>query len=279
MEEDTTVEVTCAMRGGGRKKRKEKKGTRGTRRKKDRPQGESDERDVRRKELISFSDAEEVWMQAIKKQLQDWSKKSLENGVMRRFVEQTEQMGPGQRDEAIRGYSEALQEFPEEKREMAVSQIRWMVDEKVGEMENERMSDLIRRKNEEGYFRKGNGPDEEFDFGKHYGKSFKGSVLVGPRLLSMDIAAVAATSEKADELQIFLAANGRHHGQGRTRERKEGDWVVAKLRREVRNRLMETAKELGEEENEIVKDLIAGRVRRSRRMRRSKDGPTWKSQR
>ena len=60
-------------------------------------QGESDERDVRRKELISISDAEEVWMEAIKKQLQDWSKKSLENGTMRRFVEQTAQMGPGQR--------------------------------------------------------------------------------------------------------------------------------------------------------------------------------------
>ena len=35
--------------------------------------------------------------------------------------------------------------------------------------------------------------------------------------------------------------------------------MVAKLRREVRNRILETAREFGEEENEIVKDLIAGR--------------------
>ena len=34
---------------------------------------------------------------------------------------------------------------------------------------------------------------------------------------------------------------------------------LAKLRREVRNRFQETAKELGEEENRIVKELIAGR--------------------
>ena len=35
--------------------------------------------------------------------------------------------------------------------------------------------------------------------------------------------------------------------------------MVAKLRREVRNRILETDKELGEEENGIVKALIAGR--------------------
>ena len=126
------------MRGGARKKKKERNpwnsseesstGETST-------QGESDERDVHRKELISISEAEELWMETIKKQLQDWSRKSLENGTMKRFVEQTAQMGPGQRDEAIRGYSEALQEFPEEKREMAVSQIRWMVDEKAEEIE------------------------------------------------------------------------------------------------------------------------------------------------
>ena len=35
------------------------------------------------------------------------------------------------------------------------------------------MRELIRRKDEEGYFQNGYGPDEEFDFGKHHGKSFK----------------------------------------------------------------------------------------------------------
>ena len=35
--------------------------------------------------------------------------------------------------------------------------------------------------------------------------------------------------------------------------------MVAKLRREERNRIQETAKEMGEEENRIVKELIAGR--------------------
>ena len=43
------------------------------------------------------------------------------------------------------------------------------------------------------------------------------------------------------------------------REReKGGDWVVAKLRRDLGDRVQETAKELGEEENRVIKDLLAG---------------------
>ena len=265
MEENTTVGVTCAMRGGGRKKRKERNpwnsseesstGETST-------QGESDGRDVHEKEFLSISEAEELWMETIKKQLQNWSRKSLENGTMKRFVEQTAQMGPGQRDEAIRGYSEALLEFPEGRKEMAVSQIRWMVEEKAGEMEKERMSELIRQKDEEGYFRKGNGPNEEFDFGKHHGKSFKEVFLWDQDYCQWTLQQSQPQARQLMSFKYFLRRIGDITDKAERKREKKGDWVVAKLRQEVRDRLMEAAKELGEEENEVVKDVIAGRVRR-----------------
>ena len=183
MEEDGTVEVTCAMRG--EEERKGKRETHGTLQKKaqqeeclPRMKGVR-EKHIEKDSCRPLKQKMSGWKR-LKKQLQEWSRKSSENGTMRRFVEQTAQMGPGQRDEAIRQYSEALQEFPEETREMAVSSIRWMVDEKAEEHEKARLGELIRRKDEEGYFRKCSGPDDEFDFGKHNGKSFKEVYLWDP---------------------------------------------------------------------------------------------------
>ena len=43
---------------------------------------------------------------------------------------------------------------------MAVSWIRWMVDQEAEE-ERVKLGELIRRKDREGYFRKGSGLDEE----------------------------------------------------------------------------------------------------------------------
>ena len=132
MEEDVTVEVTCAMRGGGRKKRKERNSWNSSEESSTGGMSTQDEGDE--------GEGGGLWMKVIRKQLQEWSKKSSENGTMRRFVEQTAQMGPGQRDEAIREYSEALQEFQdEETKEMAVASIRWMVDEKAEEKENAKL--------------------------------------------------------------------------------------------------------------------------------------------
>ena len=146
---------------------------------------------------------------------------------------------------------------------MAVSQIRWMVDEKAGEMEKERISELIRRKNAEGYFRKGNGPDEEFDFGKHYGKSFKEVYLWDQGYCQWTLQQSQPQARKLMNFKYFLRRMGDITDKEERESEKVGDWVVAKLRREVRNRLMETAKELDEEENEVVKDLLAGRVTKS----------------
>ena len=104
MEEGMTVEVTCAMRGGGRKKRKERN-----------PWNSSEESSTGGMSTQDEGDegeAEDLWTKVIRKQLQDWSKKSSENETMRRFVEQAAHMGPGLRDEAIRGYIEALHGIP-----------------------------------------------------------------------------------------------------------------------------------------------------------------------
>ena len=170
-------------------------------------------------------------------------------------------MGPAQRDEAIRQYSEALQEFPdEETREMAVSSIRWMVDEKAEEQEKARLGELIRRKDEEGYFRKGNGPDEEFDFGKHHGKSFKEVYLWDPGYCQWTLQQTNPQARKLVSFKYFLRRMGDITDKEERDREKGGDWVVAKLRQGVRNRILETARELGKEESQIVKDLVAGRV-------------------
>ena len=74
----------------------------------------------------------------------------LENGTMRKFVDQAAQMGLEQRNEAVRGYGLTLQGFPNEQMKgMAVSFIRWMVGEKAEEEEKVRLEELIRRKDEE----------------------------------------------------------------------------------------------------------------------------------
>ena len=124
------------------------------------------------------------------------------------------------------------------------------------------MGELIRRKNEEGYFRKGNGPDEEFDFGKHYGKSFKEVYLGDQGYCQWTLQQSQPQARKLMNFKYFLRRMGDITDKEKREREKGGDWVVAKLRQEVRNRLMETAKELGEEENGVVKDLIEGRVRK-----------------
>ena len=162
-------------------------------------------------------DADDHWMKTIRKSLKEWARKSFENRTMRMFVDQVAQMGPQQRNEAVRVYGETLQEFPD----MAVSLVRWMVDVKAEEDEKARLRELIRRKDEEGYFRKGSGPEDKFDIGRHQGTSFKEVYLWDQGyLLSMDVATAAATGQKAFGVQILFAADGRHHGQGRAGQRK-----------------------------------------------------------
>ena len=187
-------------------------------------QDEGDEGEGLREGLVSTSEAENLWMEVTRKQLQEWSRKSSEDGTMRRFVEQTAQMGPGQRDEAIRQYSEALQDFPEETREMAVASIRWMVDEKAEEQEKARLGELIWRKDEEGYFRKGNGPDEEFDFGKHHGKSFKEVYLRDPGYCQWTLQQANPQARKLVSFKYFLRRMGDITDKEERDREKGRDW-------------------------------------------------------
>ena len=167
LEEGAVVEVVCILKGGGRNKGK----------KKDRNPWNSSEESTMSEatpEEHEEGQAGDQWKETVKAALKEWGKRSLENGMMRKFADQAAQMGPDQRNEAVREYGETLREFPNEQMKgMAVSFIRWMVDEKAEEEEKVRLEELIRRKEEDGFFRKGSGPDEKFDFGKHHGRSFK----------------------------------------------------------------------------------------------------------
>ena len=98
-------------------------------------------------------------------------RKSMEDGTVNVFVNQAAQMGLERRDDMMWHYGEMFQGILDKK--MAVMSARWVVGEKAQEVERARLEKLIGRKNEEGYFTQGSGPDEELDFGKHKGKSFK----------------------------------------------------------------------------------------------------------
>ena len=65
-------------------------------------------------------------------------------------------------------------------------------------------------------------------------------------------------ARKLLSFKYFLRRMGDITDKYERERQNRGDCVVAKLRRDVRNRIQETAKELGEEENRVVKDLIAG---------------------
>ena len=249
--EGTMVEVACTLKGGGRNKGKRK----------DRnpwnSSGESTMSEATPEEHEGGQEGDQ-WTETVKAALKEWGRKSLENGMMRRFVDQAAQMGPEQRNEAVREYGETLQEFPNEQMKgMAVSFIRWMVDEKAEEEEQARLAELIRRKNEEGFFRKGSGPDEKFDFGKHHGRSFKEVYLWDQGYCQWAIQQKPQTKTLLSFKYFARRMGDITYMEEKARE-KGGDWVVAKLRRELSNRVQETAKELGEEENRVIKNLLAG---------------------
>ena len=58
--------------------------------------------------------------------------------------------------------------------------IKWMVEERMEEHEEVKHEETMGDGRRRGVFQEGSGPDEEFDLGKHQGKTFKEVYLIDP---------------------------------------------------------------------------------------------------
>ena len=103
-------------------------------------------------------------------------KAKMEGGPMCEMVETLAVQGQREREEMLRWYEDKMpREISKGKRDVGILQLRWMVEEKMEENQGMLKEEFMRDGMKKGVFREGNSPNERLDFGKHAGKTFRGS--------------------------------------------------------------------------------------------------------
>ena len=142
---------------------------------------------------------------------------------------------------------------PELDAETAVWKVWTRVEEKVVELEKERMRRHFKEKQKEGFFNKGCGTSEVLDFGKRAGKTFMEVYFCDLGYCSWAL----SQQPKVDTLKdfkYFLRRAGDIECKDKKKRERERIWVMRKLRKENQERASECAEELAQEEVRVAEE-------------------------
>ena len=173
---------------------------------------------------------------------------------MHEFVSQAALVDREMREEMVEKFGRRIRDVPGVDAEIAVEKVWTRVEEKVEVLEKDRK--LFKEKQKEGFFDRRCGISDVLDFGKHAGKTFMEVYFCDPRYCSGALSQQPKIDTLKDFKYFLRRAGDIEDKDTREKERreKEGDWVAAKLRKEIRDGTSKCVEELVQEEVRVAEE-------------------------
>ena len=138
----------------------------------------------------------------------------------------------------------------------AVGRVWTGVEEKVKELEKERMRNIIKESQKDGFFNKRCGISDVLDFGKHAGDTFVEVYFCDPGCCGWALSQQPKMDTLEDFKYFLERAGDIEHEDKREKEKRERerDSVTASLRKVIQDRASKCAEELAQEDVRVAEE-------------------------